>query len=127
MTKYKLPVVKSLAAKILAAIEAEPTRFDMRTWVGVQRGAAVEDVDTGDVEVWDRCDTALCMAGWAVFLAGPEAREAAADSDVEYIARGLFEAAGETRPDFYEMDHKVALAQLRYLATNPTADLEDVP
>jgi hypothetical protein len=90
-----VPVIPFIDAKILAAVEANPTQFDMSTWHSVEA-----------------CETTHCRAGWAVHLAGEAGYALEAKYDAAYAGRLIYLVSAGYLPDFF-CDNKTALADIK--------------
>ena len=105
----ELLVVPNLDNQILAAVEVENQRLDMRSWHGTS------------------CGTTHCRAGWAVVLAGPVGLAVEAIYGTETAAALIYEASypGERIPDFYEMIVELVLADIRKRANRSSPVLAE--
>ena len=88
-------MIPFIDAKILAAVEANPTQFDMSTWHSVEA-----------------CETTHCRAGWAVHLAGEAGYALEAKYNAAYAGRLIYLVSAGYLPDFF-CDNKTALADIK--------------
>ena len=88
-----IPVIENIHQKVLAAIEAEPKQFDMRTWHGE-----------------NACGTTHCRGGMVVHLAGEAGRALEAFHDTPLAAFLIYQASSPNLPvrfpRFYETNEK---------------------
>ena len=87
-----IPVIESLDAKILAAIEGGKGTLDMSTW--------------------HKCETTHCRAGWAITLAGKAGAEPEEKYGPHHAGRLLCRAATGRVPHFFASNER-ALEDIR--------------
>lgn len=79
--------IQTLAQQIVDTIMADPAHFDMKWWAYVDDVGEFNDLETLLEEYPPqapiRCDTTLCLAGWATFL---YTRQPQAALDREHIS-----------------------------------------
>ena len=89
----EIPLLPKLDSAILAAIEAEPSSFDMSTWHSA-------------------CGTTHCRAGHAVLAAGKVGSQLEEKFSTAFAAALLYLRAGKEVPDFHGTN-EAALASIK--------------
>ena len=88
----EVPVIKNLDAKILAKLSVEGCELDM--------------------QIWHRCETTHCRAGWAITLAGEAGKRLEKLYGPEDAGRRIYIASTGYVPNFYATDD-AALADIK--------------